>query len=97
MYSYNYTKYYPTPLTKMNFGVVEKLDNNSYYSDMDSFNKFKNTSLISNMIFSIITYTLGSKLKNSSSSTYIESNLIDKVKSVRSFNFSGLVSFIFSI
>jgi hypothetical protein len=91
LYSYNYTKYYPTPLSKMNFGVVEKLNNNSYYSDMDSFNKFKNTSLISNMIFSIITYTLGSKLKNSSSSTYIESNLIDKVKSIRSFNFSGLI------
>lgn len=91
LYSYNYTKYYPTSLTKMNFGVIEKLDRDSYYSDLDSFNKFKNTSLISNMIFSIITYTLGSKLKNSSNSTYIESNLIDKVKTIRSFNFSAML------
>lgn len=91
LYSYNYTKYYPTSLTKMNFGVIEKLDRDSYYSDLDSFNKFKNTSLISNMIFSIITYTLGSKLKNSSNSTYIESNLIDKIKTIRSFNFSAML------
>jgi len=75
----------------MNFGAIEKLDRDSYYSDLDSFNKFKNTSLISNMIFSIITYTLGSKLKNSSNSTYIESNLIDKVKTIRSFNFSAML------
>jgi hypothetical protein len=91
LYSYNYTKYYPTSLTRMNFGAIEKLDRDSYYSDLDSFNKFKNTSLISNMIFSIITYTLGSKLKNSSNSTYIESNLIDKVKTIRSFNFSAML------
>jgi hypothetical protein len=91
IYSYNYTKYYPTSLSKMNFGVIEKLDRNSYYSDMDSFNKFKNTSILSNMIFSIITYSLGSKLRNSSNSTYVESNLVDKVKPVRTFSFSGMV------
>lgn len=91
IYSYNYTKYYPLSLSKTNFGAIEKLDRNSYYSDMDSFNKFKNTSLISNMIFSIITYTLGARLKNSSNSTYIESNLVDKLKPVRSFNFSGMI------
>lgn len=91
IYSYNYTKYYPTPLSKMNFGVIEKLDRNSYYSDIESFNKFKNTSVLSNMIFSIITYSLGSSLKNSSNSTYVESNLVDKVKPIRTFSFSGMV------
>lgn len=91
IYSYNYTKYYPKSLSKTNFGVIENLDRNSYYSDMDNFNKFKNTSLISNMIFSIITYTLGYKLRNSSSSAYVESNLIERNKSIRSFNFSGIL------
>lgn len=91
IYSYNYSQYYPSPLSKTNFGVVEALDYNKYYSDLDSFNKFKNTSLLSNIIFSIVSYTLGAKLKNSTSSTYIESNLIDKVKSIKSFASAGFI------
>lgn len=91
MYSYNYSEYSPTSLSKTNFGVVESLDRNSYYSDLDSFNKFKNTSLLSNIIFSIVSYTLGARLKNSTGSTYVESNLIDKVKSIKSFVSSGLI------
>lgn len=36
------------------------------------------------MIFSIISYSLGSRLRNQLSSTYIESNSVDKVKSLQS-------------
>ncbi len=90
VYNYNYTSYYPESLSKKNFGVVEKLARDEYYSDLDSFNKFKNTSLLSNMIFSVISYTLGSRLRNQLASTYIESNARDATKSVQSMLSSGL-------
>jgi hypothetical protein len=90
VYNYNYTSYYPDSLSKKNFGVIEKLSRDEYYSDLDSFNKFKNTSLLSNMIFSVISYTLGSRLRNQLASTYIESNARDATKSVQSMLSSGL-------
>lgn len=91
LYTYNYTGYYPRPLDKTNFGVVERLSRNTYFSDLDSFNKFKNTSLLSNIIFSIISYTLGAKLRNQISSTYVESNISDSTKSLTSFYSSGMI------
>jgi hypothetical protein len=90
VYNYNYTSYYPDSLSKKNFGVVEKLAKDGYYSDLDSFNKFKNTSLLSNMIFSVVSYTIGSRLRNQLASTYIESNARDATKSVQSMLSSGL-------
>lgn len=90
VYNYNYTSYYPDSLSKKNFGVIEKLSKDGYYSDLDSFNKFKNTSLLSNMIFSVVSYTIGSRLRNQLASTYIESNARDATKSVQSMLSSGL-------
>jgi hypothetical protein len=90
VYNYNYTSYYPDSLSKKNFGVIEKLSKDEYYSDLDSFNKFKNTSLLSNMIFSVVSYTIGSRLRNQLASTYIESNARDATKSVQSMLSSGL-------
>jgi len=90
VYNYNYTSYYPSSLSKKNFGVIEKLSKDGYYSDLDSFNKFKNTSLLSNMIFSVVSYTIGSRLRNQLASTYIESNARDATKSVQSMLSSGL-------
>lgn len=91
VYKYNFTSYYPKPLSKTNFGVVEKLSTNNYFSDMDAFNKFKNTSLLSNIIFSVISYSLGEKLRNKIVSTYVESNLKETPKSISSFLSSGLM------
>jgi hypothetical protein len=90
VYNYNYTSYYPDPLSKKNFGVIEKLSKDGNYSDLDSFNKFKNTSLLSNMIFSVVSYTIGSRLRNQLASTYIESNARDATKSIQSMLSSGL-------
>lgn len=91
IYSYNYTSYYPTNLSKTNFGVIEKLDRNTYFSDMEAFNKFKNTSLLSNIVFSIVSYALGARLRNQISSTYLESNTKDTQKSLSSFKSTGLI------
>lgn len=91
LYSYNYTSYFPKPLSKTNFGVIEKLDRNSYFSDIDAFNKFRNTSLFSNIIFSIISYSIGSKLRNQINSTYIESNIKDTTKTISSYLSGGFI------
>lgn len=91
LYNYNLTSYYPTTLSETNFGVIEKLDRGSYYSDLDSFNKFKNTSLLSNMIFSIVAYSIGSRLRNQISTTYVESNLRDTMKPVVNFFSGGMI------
>lgn len=91
IYNYNLTNYYPTTLSETNFGAIEKLDKGSYFSDLDSFNKFKNTSLLSNMIFSTIAYSLGSRLRNQISTTYVESNLKDSIKPIASYSSAGLV------
>jgi hypothetical protein len=91
IYQYNYTSYYPKSLSKTNFGTIEKLAKDTYFSDLDAFNKFKNTSLLSNIIFSIISFSLGSKLRNKITSTYVESNIRDTPKSVGSFLSSGLI------
>jgi hypothetical protein len=91
IYHYNYTQYYPKSLYKTNFGAIEKISKNKYFSDLDAFNKFKNTSLISNIVFSIISYSLGARLRNHISSTYVESNLRQTQKSIGSFSSSGLM------
>jgi hypothetical protein len=91
IYQYNYTSYYPKSLSKTNFGTVESLSKNKYFSDLDAFNKFKNTSLISNIIFSIISYSLGSKLRNKVASTYIESNIKDNLRPLSSFYSSAII------
>jgi hypothetical protein len=91
VYQYNYTSYYPKSLSKTNFGTIEKLAKNKYFSDLDAFNKFKNTSLISNIVFSIIAHSLGSRLRNKVISTYVESNVKDNIKPLGSFYSSGII------
>lgn len=91
IYSYNYTGYYPSSLSSKNFGVIEKLSKGNYYSDIESLNKFKNTSLLSNIIFSIISYSLGARLRNQISSTYVESKLQNTTRSIFGFRSNGLI------
>lgn len=91
LYNYDYTYYYPTDVSKKNVGVLNELKNNKYYSDIDSYNKFKNTSILSNIIFSIISYSIGSNIRASVKNTYLESNLRDSVKPISSYASGGLV------
>jgi len=91
LYNYDYTYYYPTDVSKKNIGVLNELKSNKYYSDIDSYNKFKNTSILSNIIFSIISYSIGSNIRASVKNTYLESNLRDLVKPISSYASGGLV------
>ena len=91
LYNYDYTNYYPNDLSKKSVGVLKELKTNNYYSDIDSFNKFRNTSLLSNIVFSIISHSIGSKIRALTSSTYMESNLRQSVKSVSSYRSGGMV------
>jgi len=91
LYNYDYTNYYPNDISKKSVGVLKELKTNNYYSDIDSLNKFRNTSLLSNIVFSIISHSIGSKIRALTSSTYIESNLRQSVKSVSSYRSGGMV------
>ena len=91
LYSYDYTYYYPTDLSKKSVGVLKEIKNEKYYSDLDSFNKFKNTTLLSNIVFSVISYSIGSNFRSMVKSTYIESNLKPTIKPVRSYTSGGIV------
>jgi hypothetical protein len=91
LYNYDYTNYYPNDLSKKSVGVLKELKTNNYYSDIESFNKFRNTSLLSNIVFSIISHSIGSKIRALTSSTYIESNLRQSTKSVSSYRSGGMV------
>ncbi len=91
LYNYDYTYYYPTDISKKSVGVLKEIKNNKYYSDIDSFNKFKNTTILSNIIFSIISYSIGANVRASINNVYLESNLRDALKPVESFSSGGLV------
>jgi hypothetical protein len=91
LYNYDYTYYYPTDLSKKSVGVLKEIKNNKYYSDIDSYNKFKNTTILSNIIFSIVSYSIGANIRASIKNTYLESNLKDLAKPVSSFASGGLV------
>lgn len=91
LYNYDYTYYYPTDLSKKSVGVLKEIKNNKYYSDIDSYNKFKNTTILSNIIFSIVSYSIGANMRASIKNTYLESNLRDLSKPVSSFASGGLV------
>lgn len=91
LYNYDYTNYYPNDISKKSVGVLKELKTNNYYSDIESFNKFRNTSLLSNIVFSVISHSIGSKIRALTSSTYIESNLRQSTKSVSSYRSGGMV------
>lgn len=90
LYNYDYTYYYPTDVSKKNIGVLKEVKNRKYYSDLDSFNKFKNTTVLSNIVFSIVSYSIGSNIRASVNNTYLESNLRDALKPVSSYASGGL-------
>lgn len=91
LYNYDYTNYYPSDISKKSVGVLKELKTNNYYSDIESLNKFRNTSLLSNIVFSIISHSIGSKIRALTSSTYIESNLRQSTKSISSYRSGGMV------
>lgn len=91
IYYYDYTDYYPTDYEKINVGVMEEFKDKKFFSDIDNFNKFKNTTILSNIIFSIISYSLGSKLRSVVSKTYIESNLRESIKAVSNYASGGII------
>lgn len=91
LYYYDYTDYYPTDYEKINVGVIEKFKEKNFFSDIDDLNQFKNTTLLSNIVFSIISYSVGSKLRSIVSKTYIESNLKESVNNVWNYASGGII------
>jgi len=91
LYHYDYTDYYPTEYKKLNVGAIEAFKGKNFFSDLEDLNMFKNTSLLSNIVFSIISFSIGSKLRSTFTKTYIESNLTDTTKSVFNFSSGGII------
>jgi hypothetical protein len=91
LYYYDYTDYYPTDYEKINVGVLEEFKNKKFFSDIDDFNKLKNTTLLSNIVFSIVSFSIGSKLRSVVSKTYLESNLREAFKNVSNYSSGGIV------
>jgi hypothetical protein len=91
LYNYDYTYYYPTDLSKKSVGVLKEIKDEKYYSDLDSFNKFKNTTLLSNIVFSIISYSIGANFRSMVKSTYLESNLKSTINPVKTYQSGGIV------
>ena len=91
IYSYNYSKYYPVSQSKKNINLLKGIKDNIFPIAQDSVNKFKNADLISHMIYSIVSYSLGSKFRGSINSTYLESNLRDSIKPLGEYFSGGMV------
>ena len=91
LYYYDYTDYYPTGYEKLNVGAMEAFKGKNFFSDLEDLNMFKNTTVLSNIVFSIISFSIGSKLRSVFTKTYIESNLSDTTKNVFSFSSGGMI------
>jgi len=91
LYYYDYTDYYPKNYEDFNVGVMEQFKSKKFFSDIDDLNQFKNTTILSNIVFSIVSYSLGSKLRSMVSRTYIESNLTDVVKDIYKYQSGGII------
>jgi len=91
IYNYDYTKYYPVEQSKREVNLLKEIKKDVSPSDLESKNLFKNSDLISNMVFAVVSYSLGSKFRGLNSSTYIESNLLSNVKSVGNYTSGGIV------
>lgn len=91
LYNYDYTDYYPTDYEKLNVGAIEEFKSKNLFSDIDDINKFKNTTILSNIVFSLVSFSLGSKLRSVLSRTYIESNIKDSVKNVSNYSSGGII------
>ena len=91
IYNYDYTKYYPVEQSKKEINLLKEIKKDVSPSDLESRNLFKNSDLISNMVFAIVSYSLGAKFRGLNPSTYVESNLLSNVKSVGNYTSGGIL------
>lgn len=91
LYQYEYTNYYPSSYEKINVGAMNEIKGKNLFSDIEDMNKFKNTTILSNIVFSIISFSIGSKLRSIVNKTYVESNLRESVKQVSRYASGGVV------
>lgn len=91
IYNYDYTKYYPVEQSKKEINLLKEIKKDVSPSDLESKNLFKNSDFISNIVFAIVSYSLGAKFRGLNSSTYIESNLLSNIKSVGNYASGGMI------
>lgn len=91
IYNYDYTKYYPVEQSKKEINLLKEIKKDVSPSDLESRNLFKNSDLISNMVFAIVSYSLRAKFRGLNPSTYVESNLVSSVKSISNYVSGGIL------
>jgi hypothetical protein len=91
IYSYNYSKYYPISRQGKQVQILRTKDKQTTPSDVDAFNRFKNADAISNMVFSIVAFSIGSKMRSMNPTVYIESNLRSVIRGIESYSSGGIV------
>lgn len=91
IYSYNYMKYYPiiNKTSQMSILGIEKTT--QALEDVDNYNRFKNSDLINSMVFSLVAFSLGSKMRSLNPGVYIESNLRSTIKGIDSYSSGGII------
>lgn len=91
IYSYNYSKYYPV-IKKDNAMQILGMDKKTQaLEDVDNFNRFKNSDLLSSMIFSLVAFSLGAKMRSLNPGVYIESNLRSVIKGIDAYSSGGMI------
>lgn len=91
IYSYNYTKYYPVNKKNSQMQILGIENKSQALEDVDNYNKFKNSDLISSMVFSLVAFSLGSKMRSLNPSVYIESNLRSTIKGIDAYASGGMI------
>lgn len=91
IYSYNYNKYYPVRRKKDQVSILKLDKKDSKPSDIDNYNRFKNSDVINNIVFSIVSFSLGSRVRSLNPSTYLDSTLRSTLKSVNSYLSGGII------
>jgi hypothetical protein len=91
IYSYNYSRYYPTSLQDREVQILKINNRSNTPSDVDAFNRLKNADIISNMVFSLVGYSLGAKIRSLNPGVYIESNLRSTIKDIESYYSGGVI------
>jgi hypothetical protein len=91
IHSYNYSKYYPTSLQSREVQILKINNKSDTPSDVDGFNRLKNADMISNMVFALVGYSLGAKIRSLNPGVYIESSLRSTVKDIESYYSGGII------
>ena len=91
IYSYNYTKYYPIINKNNQMSILGIEKRTQALEDVDNYNRFKNSDLISSMVFSLVAFSLGSKMRSLNPGVYIESNLRATIKGADSYASGGMI------